>query len=310
MQRNQLGTTGMMVSSIGLGASSLGGGVFGPVDEKAAVAAVHAALDCGVSLIDVSPFYGATRAERVLGVALKGVPRDRFQLSTKVGRYGDGEFDFSAARVRKSVDESLERLGLEYVDFLHVHDVEYGDLKQIAEETLPALHSIVQAGKARFVGVTGYPLAALLQLVRSTRMDCVLTYNHCSLNDTTLLDVLPELENHGVGVISAGALSQGLLVEGDLPAWHPAPDVVRTTCALAVEYVRGKGVDPAALAIQFSSSQPGVACTLVGVRSAREIEDAVRAAASPLDVDLLQEILRILEPIHNRTWQTGRAENN
>src|ERR1700733_14642999 len=109
MKKNPLGSTGMMVSAIGFGASSLGGGVFGSVEESDAIAAVHAALASDITLIDVSPFYGYTRAETMLGQALKGISRDRFLLSTKVGRYGDDLFDFSPERARKSIDESLAR---------------------------------------------------------------------------------------------------------------------------------------------------------------------------------------------------------
>lgn len=310
MKNKTLGSTGISVSSIGLGASSLGGGVFGPVEEHDAIATVHAALACGVNFIDVSPFYGGTRAESILGKALKGVPRDKFILSTKVGRYGEDEFDFSPARVQKSIDESLSRLGLDCVDLLHVHDIEYGDLDRIANDTIPELCRIVQSGRTRFVGVTGYPLAALRAVTRSVAVDCVLSYNHCALNDTTLLDVLPEWTERSIGVINAGALSQGLLVDTALPPWHPAPPDIREVCARAVSFVRAHGKDPATLAIQFSAAQEGIASTLIGTACAQQIEAAVFATETPIDLELLQGTLHILEPIHNRIWQTGRVENN
>jgi L-galactose dehydrogenase len=310
MKKNPLGSTGISVSAIGFGASSLGGGVFGPVEEADAIAAVHAALECGITLFDVSPFYGYTRAESVLGKALKGIPRDRFVLSTKVGRYGDDSFDFSPERVRRSIDESLMRLGLDHVDLLHVHDVEYGDLPSIAEQTIPELHRIAMAGKARLIGVTGYPLAALRTLTRSAHVDCLLSYNHCALNDTTLLNLLPEWTEAGIGVISAGALSQGLLADTVLPPWHPAPPHVRIACANAIDFIRSQGADPATLAIQFATAQTGIASTLIGITNARQVESAVNAIETPMDDQLLHETLRILEPIHNHTWQTGRAENN
>jgi L-galactose dehydrogenase len=271
---------------------------------------VHAALACGITLIDVSPFYGNTRAESVLGKALKRVSRDRFLLSTKVGRYGDDSFDFSPARARRGIEESLVRLGLDYVDLLHVHDVEYGDLSSIAEQTIPELHRIAASGKARWIGVTGYPLAALHTLTRTASVDCVLSYNHCALNDTTLLDRLPEWTRSGIGVINAGAFSQGLLVGTVLPLWHPAPPNVRKACADAVNFLRCRGADPATLAIQYASTQPGIASTLIGVINAHQVEAAVRAAETPIDDELLREALGILEPIHNHTWKTGRAENN
>ena len=110
MEYRVLGKTGLKVSALGFGASSLGGGVFRAVEESEAIRAVHTALDLGINIIDVSPFYGYTRAETVLGKALQGIPRDRYYLTTKVGRYGDAEFDFSAKRVTASIDESLSRM--------------------------------------------------------------------------------------------------------------------------------------------------------------------------------------------------------
>src|SRR5271170_4312807 len=149
MTANALGQTGLMLTPISLGASSLGGGVFGPVAQQDAIRTVHLALDHGVRLIDVAPFYGDTRAETVVGKALRGIPRDRYVLATKVGRYGDEEFDFSAERVLRSVDESLARLGVDHVDLIQAHDVEYGDLDRIRAETIPALQRVVEKGKAR-----------------------------------------------------------------------------------------------------------------------------------------------------------------
>ena len=115
MQYRPLGNTGINVSILSFGASSLGA-VFHDIDESDAQRAVHVAVDHGINFIDVSPYYGATKAETVLGRALKNIPRDRYYLATKVGQYGEGEFDFSAGRVTKSVDESLARLNVDYVD--------------------------------------------------------------------------------------------------------------------------------------------------------------------------------------------------
>src|SRR5512146_2782692 len=118
MNTRLLGRTGLQVSVLSFGGSSLGG-VFREADEAEAIRTVHAALDCGINFIDVSPYYGKTRAETVLGRALKGIPRDRYLLATKVGQYDDGVFDFSAARVTRSLDESCRRLGVDTVDLLH-----------------------------------------------------------------------------------------------------------------------------------------------------------------------------------------------
>ena len=305
-----LGQTGLVLSPIGLGASSLGGGVFGPVEEQDAIRTVHVALDHGVRLIDVAPFYGDTRAETVLGKALRGVPRDRYVLATKVGRYGNTEFDFSSERVLQSMDESLQRLGVDYVDLIQAHDVEYGDLRQIESETIPALHRLVDEGKARFLGATGYPLKPLRQLAEHVQLDTVLSYNHLSLNDTTLLDALPVFAAKEIGVINAAPLSQGLLTNRGTPPWHPAPAAVKNACAATAEFVQNRGSDIAKLAIQFSTRQPGVATTLIGTADPQELERNLQWATEPLDEELLALVQSKLAPIHNVTWKTGRPENN
>ena len=305
-----LGQTGLVLSPIGLGASSLGGGVFGPVEEQDAIRTVHVALDHGVRLIDVAPFYGDTRAETVLGKALRGVPRDRYVLATKVGRYGNTEFDFSSERVLQSMDESLQRLGVDYVDLIQAHDVEYGDLRQIESETIPALHRLVNEGKARFIGATGYPLKPLRQLAEHVHLDTVLSYNHLSLNDTTLSEALPVFAAKRIGVINAAPLSQGLLTNRGTPPWHPAPDAVKNACAAAAELVQNHGSDIAKLAIQFSTRQPGVATTLIGTADPQELERNLQWATEPLDEELLALVQSKLAPIHNITWKTGRPENN
>ena len=229
MEYRTLGKTGLKVSALSFGASSLGG-VFKPVDESVAIRTVHTALESGINFIDVSPFYGYTKAEEVLGKALKGVPRDRYFLATKVGRYGDAEFDFSAKRSAASIDESLQRLGIDYVDIIQSHDNEYGVLNQVVNETIPALRQIQKQGKARFVGITGYPLKIFDTILSSTEVDTILSYNHYSLNDTTLAGLLPWLREKGVGIINASPVSQGLLTNHELPAWHPAPEDVRKAC--------------------------------------------------------------------------------
>lgn len=156
MQYNELGKTGMRLSNLGFGASSLGG-VFHGIRESEAIEAVFTAIDGGINFIDVSPYYGHLKAETVLGKALKDIGRDRYYLSTKVGRYGkDGvnTWDYSARRAKESVYESMERLNVDYIDLINVHDVEFADLRQVVEETLPALAELRDEGVVRHVGIT------------------------------------------------------------------------------------------------------------------------------------------------------------
>lgn len=310
MEYRTLGKTGLKVSALGFGASSLGGGVFGPVEEPEAIRMVHLALDLGLNIFDVSPFYGYTRAEAVLGKALKGISRDKYFLATKVGRYGDAEFDFSAKRVTQSVDESLARMGVEYVDIIQSHDNEYGDLDQVIHETIPALRKLQQAGKARFVGVTGYPLKIFRYILERAEIDTVLSYNHYSLNNTTLLGLLPFLESKNIGVISAAPVSQGLLTNQGTQAWHSAPEKVKRICAQAAAFCREQGSDISKLAMQFAMTEPRIATTMVGIASADNVTKNVRWIEEPMDQALLEKVQDILRPIQDETWIVGKPENN
>ena len=138
MQTRLLGQTGLSLPILSFGASSLGA-EFRNVTLDEAMKSVHVALECGLNFIDTSPFYGRGMSEVLLGVALKGVPRDSYTLCTKLGRYDLAHFDFSAKRVAESVDVSLHRLGTDHLDIVLCHDIEFVPMQQIVDETIPAL---------------------------------------------------------------------------------------------------------------------------------------------------------------------------
>lgn len=303
-----LGKTGLQVSALSYGASPLGS-VFRDIDEAEGIRTVHTAIDLGINFMDVAPYYGVTRAETVLGKALATIPRDRYILATKVGRYGAADFDFSAARVRRSVDESLQRLGVDVIDLIQCHDIEFGDLNQIVEETLPALRSLQAAGKVRFVGITGYPLRSFEYVIQRAEVDTILSYCRYSLNDAALAALLPELRSRSIGVISASPLSMGLLTQRGEPAWHPAPDEVKAACRKAAAHCAEKGADLSRLALQFAVRNSDIATTLVGTASPENLKKNAAWIEEPLDEDLLAEVLAILAPIQGATWLTGRPEN-
>ena len=311
MQYRTLGNTGLKVSVLGYGASPLGS-VFRDIDEAEGLRTVHTAIDLGVNFIDVSPYYGATKAETVLGKALRTIPRDQFILATKVGRYGPNipDFDFSAKRVIASVDESLARLNVSHIDLIQCHDIEFGSLEQVISETLPALEKLRASGKVRFIGITGLPLGIFRTVLDRANVDTVLSYCRYSLNDTALETLLPYLKEKGVGVISASPLSMGLLTQRGAPAWHPAPAAIKPACAKAAAHCASKGADISKLALQFSLSNPAIATTLVGTASPENLRKNVEWSASPPDAGLLKEVRAILAPIANQTWPSGRPENN
>ena len=309
MRYRVLGTTGMKVSVIGFGASPLGG-VFRNVTAEECAPAVRTALDAGINYFDCSPFYGLTKAETMLGNCLAGVPRSQYYLATKVGRYGNNSFDFSARRVTASLDESLKRLRVEHVDLLQCHDIEFGDLRQIAEETVPALRKLQKSGKARFIGITGLPLKVFPAVIDHAKVDTILSYCHYCLNDTALLGLVPYLKSRQVGIISASPLAMGLLSEKGPPSWHPAGDEIKLACAKAAAHCKNKGADISRLAMQFALANEDIATTLVGTATEAHVRNNLAALEAPWDQALAKEVLAILEPVRNRTWPQGRRENN
>jgi len=156
MQTRLLGETGLQLPILGFGASSLGQ-EFRKVNLDEALLSVRVALDCGLNFIDTSPFYGRGMSEVLLGIALRDGPRDSYTLCTKLGRYDLQHFDFSVNRVVESVDVSLHRLGTDHLDMVLCHDIEFVEMQQIVDETIPALRKVQQQGKVRFIGFSGYP---------------------------------------------------------------------------------------------------------------------------------------------------------
>jgi L-galactose dehydrogenase len=311
MEYRELGKTGLKVSALSFGASSLGA-VFHEIDETDAVRTVHVAVERGINFIDVSPYYGATKAEAVLGRALKNISRERYYLATKVGQYAEGEFDFSAQRVIAGVDESLRRLNVDYVDLIQCHDIEFVKLDKIVTETLPALHRLKQTGKVRHVGITGLPLKvfpAVIDRVGPGVVETILSFCHYELNDTSLASLVPYFKERGIGVINASPTGMGLLTERGTPGWHPASETIKAACRRAVSFCKERGINIVELAIQFSISHPDIATTLVGTANSQNIIDNIGYAEKPLDREKLAAVMEVLKPIHNFNFTRGLEEN-
>lgn len=308
MKYRKLGQTGLDVSILSFGASSLGS-VFRNIDEAEGIRTVHTALDMGLNLIDVSPYYGLTKAEALLGKAIKDIPRDRFYVSSKAGRYGENEFDFSEQRVLRSVDESLGRLGTDYLDILFLHDIEFAPFNEV-EEAFQAVDKLKQQGKIRFFGVSGLPLSIFEVAMADRELDAVLSYCHYSLADTSLLKLLPRLEERGIGLVNASPLAMGLLSTREPAAWHPASREIRDACRRAAEFCESQGKDIAQLAIQYAVSNERIPTTLVSTANPGNIRRNIEWTSEPMDEELLKEVLDLLAPIHNKTWRSGREEYN
>ncbi|MBB6634554.1 aldo/keto reductase [Cohnella thailandensis] len=309
MNYRKLGKTGLNVSALSFGASSLGS-VFRDTDEADSIRTVHQAIDCGINLIDVSPYYGLTKAETVLGKSLKDIPRDKYFLSTKAGRYGADTFDFSGDRIVSSLEESLKRLNANEVDILYLHDIEFVPADIILEDAIPALQRLKASGKIRFAGICGLPLELFETFLPRVEVDSIISYCHYSLNDTSLLGLLPLLEANGIGLVNASPLSMGLLGTRGAPDWHPASSEIKEACLKAARFCADQGADIAKLAVQFSTANERIPTTLVSTANPANIRKNAEWAEEPIDEGLLAEVLAILKPVHNRTWPSGRPEYN
>jgi L-galactose dehydrogenase len=308
MQYRRLGDTSLRISAVGFGASPLGD-VFATTDPAEGSRAVRLALDEGINFFDVSPYYGLTLAEERLGMALTG-RRGEVILATKCGRYGESAFDFSADRITRSLEESLRRLHTDYVDLFQAHDVEFGDAQQIIDETIPAMRRLQEQGKARYIGITGYPLQVLMRIASAVRVDSILTY--CRYNlliDDMETILMPFAQKHGIGVINASGMHMGVLTEHGAPAWHPAPEHVREAARQAAAFCRGQGVDISQLALRYCFDYPHVASTLVGMSSTNHVRRNLSAFEEHADKRLVDQVRAILAPGMNYVWPSGRPEN-
>ncbi|MBQ7237793.1 MAG: aldo/keto reductase [Bacteroidales bacterium] len=315
MQYQEIGDTGMKVSALSFGASSLGG-VFHQIKEEEAIEAVFAAIDGGMNFIDVSPYYGHYKAETVLGKALQQIDRKKYYLSTKVGRYGkDGvnTWDYSAKRAKESVYESLERLHIDHIDLINVHDIEFqaglpGGLQKVVDETLPALVELKQEGVVGHVGITDLQpenIKWVIEHVPAGTVEATLCFCHYSLNDELLNDYFDFFEAHKVGIINASPLSMGLLSTRGVPDWHPAPKSLVEACRKAVEYANSKGYPIEKLAIQYAVSNPRIATTLFSSANPDNVRKNIAYAEAPIDWQLVKEVQAIIGDQMRVRWKNS-----
>lgn len=307
MKYYEIGKTGMKVSALSFGASSLGG-VFHEINENRALDAVYTAVGNGMNFIDVSPYYGHYKAETVLGKALPNIDRGKYYLSTKVGRYGkDGvnTWDYSARRAKESVYESLERLHIDYIDLINVHDVEFSDLNQVINETLPALCELREEGVVKHVGITDLQpenLQFIIDRVPQGTVESVLCFCHYCLNDDMLTDYFDYFESKGIGIINASPFAMGLLSKRGVPDWHPAPKALVEACQKATEHCEAKGYPIEKLAIQYAISNPRIATTLFSSANPDNVKKNIQYVEEPIDWQLVKEVQDIIGDQKRVRW--------
>ena len=317
MLTRPLGTTGTAVTAIGYGAAPLGN-LYTAVSDAEADAAVQAAWDAGIRYFDTAPHYGLGLSERRLGAALQGRPRDELVISTKVGRVllpapgGEHERDlaagfdvpadlrrerdFSRDGVLRSIEASLDRLGLDRVDVAYVHDPD--DHEEAAlEGALPALVELRDQGVVRAVGVGMNQSAMPARFVERVDLDVVLLAGRYNLLDQSALDdLLPAALRRGTSIVVGGVFGSGVLAREWPPddATHdygPAPAEVLGRARRMAQLCREHGVTLPAAAVQFPLAHPAVASSLLGMRSAAEVE----RNAALLDVRVPRELWDALQ---------------
>ena len=308
-----LGRTGLQVTRLGLGSAPLGG-LFQPVTDDEAERVVARAYEHGLRLFDTAPLYGYGLAERRLGRVLQSYPRDSFVLATKVGRLlrrgagpdttqiVDGEviykeapadlnpvFDFSREGVRASYDESLERLGLDRADILHLHDPD-DHFDQALGEGFPALAELREEGRIHGVGAGMNQPEMPARFARAAGFDCFLLAGRYTLLDQSGLDeLLPLCQERGISVIAGGVFNSGILADprpGATYAYAPAPPDVLARAERLREVCERFGVPLAAAAMQFPLGHPAVASVIVGARSVAEVDDDVWMFRHPVPAGL------------------------
>ena len=309
METRPLADTGLDLSVLSFGASSMGA-EFRRIDVGEALQCVKVALDRGMNYIDTAAYYGRGMSEVMLGQVLPEIPRDSYTLSTKLGRYAPQHFDFSARRVAESIDISLERMRVDHLDIVFCHDIEFVELDQIVQETIPALRKEVEKGKVRFIGVSGYPMKIFTEMLERADLDVVLSYNHYTLQNDMALSLVEPCQKKNVGLINAAPFSARLLTNAALPEWHKATPEVREVAAKAAKYCSDQGSDIAKLALQYSVANSAFSSCVTGSANPQRVSQWCDWLEEPMDEKLVADVKEILQPIHNWVYAEGRPENN
>ncbi|CAH0557023.1 unnamed protein product [Brassicogethes aeneus] len=270
MKYTMLGDTDIRVSKISFG-TAVFSNLYSGSNEDQWKKTLCGALKSGVNYIDTAPWYGQGKSEETLGKLLEGVPRQAYYIATKVGRYEKDPkkmFDFSAKKVTEGFEESLRLLKLDYVDIIQIHDVEFApNMDIILNETLPAVQAIVKSGKAKYLGITGYAVSTLADILAKSKVkiDTILSYSRFTVLDQSLNSYLPIFKSQNIGIINAAVNAMGLLSNYGPPDWHPATESLKKACAEAREYCKENNVELGKLAVYYSVNQKGPHTTLVGM---------------------------------------------
>lgn len=288
--KKKLGNTDILLSPFSIGTSTFGN-MYGILDTSNFKNIVEHSIKNGFNYFDTSPYYGIKTSEINLGNALEGINRNDFIISTKAGRYGDNDFDFSEKKILSSIDESLERLKIDYVDILLAHDVEFGNFDQIINETLPALQKIKDSGKARYIGFSCYPIELFKKIINKStvKIDVILSYAHSCLINNKLETIIPYLQNKEIGIINASPLCMGLLSTNPAPEWHPSSKEMQKYINEESLILYSKyNINIEDVALIYSLINNNISTTLTGIKNIEEINKLVSILNN--DITITNEI--------------------
>jgi aryl-alcohol dehydrogenase-like predicted oxidoreductase len=301
LEKRRLGQTDMNVTAMSMGGAGLGG-IFGEVSDADGVAAVERALELGMNWLDTSPYY--FESEKRVGIALRGVPRERYYLSSKAGTHRERYLDYSADAVYWSVENSLKTIGVDYLDICLIHDPLPEHLDQALDScgAMEALVELKRQGVIRAIGIGVQSHESIRRAMDTGHLDMALTVNDYTLLRQTVLEgVCDYADACGVGVVNGAALAMGLLSGRDPGSigttwWSPPREEVAAAVRV-YEWCRMQEVSILALALQFSLRQRRMASTLIGASSAKEVEECWAAANSPIAEEIWQGLGGLLDEI-------------
>lgn len=294
----ELGKTGLKVTRLGLGTAPLGGPPTAPDTDEQAIMTVREALGRGLRLIDTAPLYGAGRSERLLAAALREIPREQYVLSTKVGRRitADGKVvnDWTRDGILRGIDESLERLGLDAVDLLLIHDAD-NNYREALDVVFPALAELRDQGIIRGIGAGMNQWQMPLEFAKNADFDCfLLAGRYTLLEQEPAAEFLPYCQEHNVGVILGGVLNSGILAigarQGATYNYAAAPPAIMQRVAQMEAVCARYNVELRVAALQFPLAHPAVTTMVIGARSADEVEANIAGLAAPIPADLWSDL--------------------
>ena len=311
LDKTEIGSTGVRVTRVGMGGAPIGG-LYTAVEAATAVDTIRRAHELGVSYFDTAPLYGSGRSEMLFGEALVGIPRDSYVLSTKVGRLLEPvaeqpesdqfvdlpslepTYDYSRDGVLRSIEESLDRLRLDRVDVVMIHDPD-DHFEQAVNETFPALYDLRSQGVVGAVGAGMNQWEMLARFAREADPDCFLLAGRYTLLDQSGLDeLLPLCVEKDIGIVLGGPYNSGILASdlSDETTFNylPAPREILERARRIKEVCDRHGVPLKAAALQFGLAHPAVAATIPGARSIAEIEENLSMAAHPIPSHLWEEL--------------------